>query len=125
MTSHVKFDKAPSAEPFDRDYCQLFCEKTRFPAIYYEIDVFCGTKKHTCLRRYSQFLQLCNKFDPSGKLGVKSKLPPKTGPFYEATHDFLENRKHMLHEFLKELLTRKEAVANPFVEQFLELDVLQ
>ena len=123
MTAYAKFDKAPTTEPFGQDNCQFLCGRNRFPAIYYEVNVFCGTKKHTCLRRYSHFLQLCNKFDPNGKLGVKRKLPSKTGPFHEPTPEYLQNREHGLHEFLKELLTRKEAVANPLVERFLELDV--
>jgi len=121
MNKYTKLDKDPTTD--NNDTCQIFCGKPKFPAIYYTIDIFCGTSKHTCQRRYSQFLTLCNKIDRDGKLGTRSKLPAKTGPFHRDTGGFIEERMEALCAFLKEVLTQQEAVGNSAVEWFLELDV--
>lgn len=126
MKAYAKLDKAPTKEDnFTQDACQFICGKPKYPAIYYTIEVSCGTEKHTCLRRYSQFQQLCNKFDPNRMFNVRSKLPSKTGLFHKDTEEFLDERMSGLYVFLSELLTRQEAVGSPLVEKFLELDVFR
>lgn len=126
INTYTKLDKPPLTEStFDDDSCHFLCSKPKFPAIYYNIEILCGTEKHTCLRRYSQFVSLSNKFDPTGKLGVRDKLPPKTGSFHNASEFFLDERMNRLYAFLREMLTRQEAVGSSLVEQFLELGVFK
>ncbi|KAL7483849.1 hypothetical protein ACHAW6_009492 [Cyclotella cf. meneghiniana] len=127
MKTYTTLDNPPqTVDTFHQDTCQLLgvCGRAKFPAIYYAIDVFSGTDHRTCLRRYSQFRQLCNKIDPNGALGIRAKLPPKTGPFHKDTSDFLEDRLNGLNAFMREVLTRQDSVGNSLVEQFLELNVL-
>mmetsp|Transcript_23958 Transcript_23958/g.50799 ORF Transcript_23958/g.50799 Transcript_23958/m.50799 type:complete len:166 (-) Transcript_23958:1483-1980(-) len=105
-------------------------ENKNYPATYYEIEVLNGGKRHTCVRRYSQFHRLCQKIiDSSGRsvsLELRKSLPPKTSsPFFrhkkETTKDFLEERMAGLYAFLRGLLVRQECVNNALIEQFLEL----
>jgi hypothetical protein len=125
MKTYSNINKPPSTDDtFTQESCNFLCGEPKFPAVYYSIEISCGTAKHTCLRRYSQFQSLCNKFDPTGKLGIRAKLPPKR-PFHEATDEFLGMRMKGLYSFLNEVLTRQEAVGNPLVVQFLELDVFR
>ncbi|KAL3781474.1 hypothetical protein HJC23_009143 [Cyclotella cryptica] len=128
MKTYTILDNPPkTTDTFNQDTCQFLgiCGNAKLPAIFYTIDVFSGTDHHSCLRRYSQFRQLCNKIDPKGKLGIRSKLPPKTGPFHKDSSYFLEDRLNGLHAFLRELLTRQDAVGNLWVQQFLELDIFR
>ena len=125
IKTYTKLDTPPEEDTFDNDACQFLCGGSKFPAVYYNIEVSCGTEKHTCLRRYSQFVSLCNKFDPNKKLDIRVKLPPKTGPFHEVADEFLDQRMNGLYAFLREMLTRQEAVGSSLVEQFLELDVFR
>ena len=112
----------------EENECSLFdfCNShKKYPAVYYEIEVMCGSTTHTCLRRYSQFYYLCKKLDPSGEMGLKKSLPPKTYPlFSQSTNDdddFFEERMDGLYAFLRGLLIRQECVHNPWIEQFLDL----
>lgn len=125
MKKYSKLNKPPSTEDiFTQESCQLFCGQPKFPAVYYSIEISCGSSKHTCLRRYSQFLSLCNKFDPTGKLCIRARLPPKS-PFRETTDEFISVRMEGLYNFLNDLLMRQESVGNQLVAQFLELDVFR
>jgi hypothetical protein len=120
INGYSTLDKPPEGD-FVQDTCFLCTHK--FPATYYTIEISCGHDRHIVHRRYSQFVTLCKKFDPSNQLGVRSKLPPKTGLFHKDINDFLEDRMNALYGFLKGLLTRQEAVGNGVVERFLELGV--
>lgn len=121
-------EPAASATPFgEDDHCAFgFCppHKTKFPAIYYRIEIMSGTSRRFCLRRYSQFRYLCEKLDADGEKGLKKEFPPKVGPFHSDSEEFLEERMKKLHQFLRDLLARPESVGNPLIEQFLELDAL-
>jgi hypothetical protein len=128
MKIHTTIDNPlKPVDTFNEDTCHFLgiCRNANAPTIYYSIDVLSGTNHHTCLRRYSQFRQLCNKIDPKGALGIRSKLPPRMGPFLKDTSDFLEYRLNGLHAFLIEVLARQDSVGNSVVENFLELKVLQ
>ena len=116
----------------EENECSIFdfCNShQKYPAVYYEIEVMSGSKTHTCLRRYSQFYYLCKKLDPSGEMGLKKSLPPKTNNplllFHQSKRDFdddfLKERMDGLYAFLRGLLIRQECVNNPLIEQFLEL----
>ena len=126
IQSYSKLNKPPTgaSDSFTDVTCQFLCGP-KFPAVYYSIEISCGTKHHSCLRRYSQFQLLCNKVDPSGKLGLQLKLPPKTGLFHQETTYFLKERMQRLNMFLEDFLTRQEAVDNAFVEQFLDLHIFK
>jgi hypothetical protein len=105
------------------NFLDICGSKNNFPAVYYEISVFCGTEHNTCLRRYSQFQQLCNKLDPNGSMGIKKLLPQKTHPFHKDTDAFLVERMEGLYRFMKDILVRPECVNNSLIEQFLDLQV--
>lgn len=119
--------QANNTDPYEEDdTCQSFgfCNpKKKYPAVYYEIEVLNGPTIHTCLRRYSQFHHLCKKLDPSGDMGLRKILPPKTMPFQKKlSNDFLEERMSGLNAFLEDVLVRQECVNDPLIEQFLELN---
>lgn len=129
MDKYTIVDRPPttstSGDAFN-DTCNFLdiCgSKNNFPAVYYEISVFCGTEHNTCLRRYSQFLQLCNKLDPNGSMGIKKLLPQKTHPFHKDTDAFLVERMEGLYRFMKDILVRPECVNNSLIEQFLDIQV--
>ena len=113
----------------DDDNCSLFgiCNnKQTFPAVYYEIEVLCGTKQHTILRRYSQFDTLCKGIDPYNKMNIRNTLPSKNITISTLFHklpndDILNKRMVGLYNFMSKLLIRQECVNNPLVSQFLEL----
>jgi hypothetical protein len=104
---------------FGNDECSLCNQKNKFPAVYYKIEVLRGNTQHTCLRRYSQFVYLCNKIDATGEL--RRHLPPKAGLFHKDSPEFLEQRMKELYKFLMNVLTRPECVNDKWVEAFLEL----
>lgn len=113
----------------DDDSCSSifgFCNpKKKYPAVYYEIEVRSGTKRHTCLRRYSQFHHLCKTLDPRGEMdGLMKSLPPKTAPFFhnDTDDDFIEERMAGLYSFMRGVLLRQECLNNPLVQQFLRLN---
>ena len=93
----------------------------KFPAVYYQIQVVRGSKSHIILRRYSQFVTLCKKLDPTGTLQLKKSLPPKSHPLL-FTEVPLSERLLGLYNFLNDILTRQECVNNVLIEQFLELN---
>ena len=107
--------------------------KTNVPAYYYRLDIYCGHKKHSIFRRYSQFLWLHQQL-PSPKVGrgggssndndAKIVMPPTTC-FCQLQDDrFAQNRMEQLREFLLEdILPRQEYASHPSVVTFLELDV--
>jgi len=110
------------------DTCSIFginvCNNNkRFPAIYYQIEVLCGTKQYTILRRYSQFVQLCKKLDPNNTMKIKNNLPPKSPllMFHNPTKLDYYKRMESLYTFMNDLLTRQEFVDNILIMQFLEL----
>jgi hypothetical protein len=150
MNSYVTLDKPPQEEEEDAvgqnntfgndndDICTLFklCNilndtpNKTFPAVYYKIEVLRGNSSHTILRRYSQFVYLHHKiFDTIIIQNTKhiSKLPPKTGLFYNTTNntnneEFLYERMEGLYKFLVGLLMQPECVSNKWIMAFLELD---
>ena len=115
----------------DDDNCSLFgiCNKSSktFPVVYYEIEVLCGTKQHTILRRYSQFDALCKGIDSNNNMNIRNTLPSKNITISTLFHklpndDFLNKRMVGLYNFMTKLLVRQECVNNPLVSQFLELN---
>jgi len=109
------------------DTCSIFgikCNNKKLPAIYYQIEVLCGTKQYTILRRYSQFVQLCKKLDPNNTMKIKNSLPPKSPllMFHNPTKLDYYKRMESLYTFMNDLLTRQEFVDNILIMQFLELN---
>mmetsp|Transcript_18422 Transcript_18422/g.31172 ORF Transcript_18422/g.31172 Transcript_18422/m.31172 type:complete len:158 (-) Transcript_18422:435-908(-) len=129
MNTYTILDKpSPSSDgtttTFRTDECSLCNHNTKFPAVYYKIEVLRGNTQHTCLRRYSQFLYLSNKIchvTTERDTMHKRHLPPKTGPFHRDSPEFLEERMEGLYQFLMDVLLRPECVNNTWVEAFLEL----
>lgn len=117
----------PTSDLFNDDdnmVCSIFglCNNSKkFPAVYYQIQVFRGPKSYIVLRRYSQFVTLCKKLDPCGTLQLKKSLPPKSHPLL-FTEVPLTKRILGLYNFLNDILTRQECVNNVLIEQFLELN---
>lgn len=139
MTTYTIINNPSELPQSDNDYsllgdddilCSLFgniiCNNhnTSFPAVYYEIQVLCGTNKHTILRRYSQFDQLYKMLDSRNNMKLRNRLPPKTLSLLHKVipnDDVLNKRLLGLYNFINELLIRKESVDNPLIERFLEL----
>ena len=128
MNAYTTLDKPPSSSDHDdtfgggtNDECSLFCNhhNTKFPAVYYKIEVLRGNTHHTCFRRYSQFLHLCDMIDATGEM--HRLLPPKTLLFHKDSPQFLDERMEGLYKFLTDALLRPECVNNKWVEAFLEL----
>lgn len=129
MNSYVTLN-SPTPSPsdditFGGDECSLLLcnHNTKYPAVYYKIDVIRGNTQHTVLRRYSQFLYLCKKIGITERDNImhKRQLPPKTGLFHRDSPEFLEERMEGLFKFLMDVLLRPECVNNKWVEAFLEL----
>lgn len=125
MNSYTTLEKPPdhaaADTTFGNDECSL-CNhnKTKFPAVYYKIEVLRGHTQHTILRRYSQFLYLCKKIDATGEM--HKHLPPKAGLlFHKDSPEFLSVRMEGLYKFLMNVLLRPECVNDKWVEAFLEL----
>lgn len=125
MNSYVTLDKPATYlgdTTFGDDECSLCNHNTKFPAVYYKIDVIRGNTQHTVLRRYSQFLYLCKKIDVTERDNIlKRHLPPKTGLFHRDSPEFLEERMEGLYKFMMDALIRPECINNKWVEDFLEL----
>eukprot|EP00986_Skeletonema_menzelii_P010254 scaffold4968_cov148-Skeletonema_menzelii.AAC.1 len=124
MNTYELLDK-PAPTTFGNDECSL-CNyhHQKHPAVYYKIEVLRGNTKHTCLRRYSQFLYLRNKIhytERDDNMYTKKHFPHKTGPFHRDTPQFLEERMEGLCKFLMDVLLRPECVNNKWLEAFLEL----
>lgn len=110
--------------------------RRKFPAVYYEIEILrggCGgndgdnndvrSTSSCVLRRYSQFDVLRRKLDPDGSLGLKKRLPPKTYTLDSWRSGYvIQERMDGLHDFLCEVLSRREFAHHPIVLKFLELD---
>ena len=143
MNSYVILDKPPPSDDdnnntsfgSDTNTCALFrlCNNgvsTKFPAVYYKIEVLRGNTSHIVLRRYSQFVYLCNKLDGvitttrEENCSIRYLLPPKTGPFHNnhTDEEFLEERMEGLYKFLMDILLRPECVNNQWIVAFLGLD---
>ena len=140
MNTYVTLHKPPSSLSAEEDdtfgsnddiSCSFFrhCKNcnshnTKFPAVYYKIDVLRGNTQHTCLRRYSHFVYLCDKVDLKGEM--HKHLPPKTITFFQRSNnknkEFLDRRMVGLNKFLMDVLLRPESVNNKWIEAFLELD---
>jgi hypothetical protein len=95
--------------------------KTSLPAYYYKLEVFCGRHPpKTVFRRYSQFKWLYENLPnetlsfPLAGIGCTFCSPQ--------THNFANNRKGDLKDFLEEALTRREIASHEIVARFLELD---
>ena len=139
MTAYTIIHNSSELPPSDYDYsllgdddmlCSLFgniiCNNhnSSFPAVYYEIQVLCGSNKHAILRRYSQFDQLYKMLDSRNIMKLRNRLPPKTLSLQQKfipNDDVLNKRLLGLYNVINELLIRKECMDNPLIERFLEL----
>jgi len=106
--------------------------KEKYPAYYYQIDIFREKKQHSVLRRYSQFQWLYQQLLVQYKQSLASGapptepmvFPPKTCPWQTQDDEFAENRLEQLFEFLTDALKRPGVASHGAVVKFLELDTM-
>merc|ERR1712183_514337 len=103
--------------------------KNKFPAWYYDIEVFVGSSdSFHVLRRYSEFLWLNDELRSSPPPGAKIENlvePPPSGSCFcqRNTETFRNTRKAELFSFLEgALLQQKGFSQHPAMKEFLAFD---
>lgn len=103
------------------------------PAMYYRIEVYCKSRKHICLRRYSQFKWLHQQLLTSARFDEKNtaagtisqvdfSFPPAPCPWQIHSEDFLQIRLEDLQDYLRDALSQPGFAQRSAMKDFLELD---
>ena len=77
-------------------------------------------------RRYSQFDEMHRRLFRDLDLITAENLPnlPEKKYIFNSHPDFIEIRLRQLHDYLKHIILIYEALENPILQRFLEIDVM-
>ena len=92
--------------------------------VFYIVEVKIGTQEWRVLKRYSEFDDLHARLKKDLEPRDARHLPklPKKKLFFTKDLNFIRERAKGLHEYISKVILLFQALENPFMQKFLELD---
>ena len=92
--------------------------------VFYIVEVKVGTQEWRVLKRYSEFDDLHSRLKKDLEPRDARHLPklPKKKLFFTKDLNFIKERAQGLNEYMSKVILLFQALENPFLQKFLELD---